>query len=710
MPNLKNFLVFFLLIKIFIGQNLHAQGQTNFAGGISDFNITGFAISPEGDYMVLSVQTEVRSYLCESFLQNDVWTFPAPIDIINNFKSSTSNIGGPSFNFNASSLYFHADYPGGIGGYDIYYSVRSSKGWSEPINAGYPLNSMGDDTHPSINASGQKFYLSRENKDETVKKPRRTPDCQKLFFAGKDISGKWTAPVLMHDVINKSCAYGLHAANDGKTVFFSLVDQDNHKAGYNIYFARELMEGTWQLPSLVESIASDESNLNPRIVGDYIYYLRHSEGRRSVNANIFKEKLPEQFVPFPTLSTKGKILNLEGDQPIKTELKVFNPTTLKVLGTFQSDKETGEFEILLPDNDNYIVDVRTKGYSFASFQLDYREEEKLYGPEMIKLFDKAELIISVYDKEIFRPLDANVWVEFLIDEKQWLKKQMTEETDSADIIEFDDSLVEKIYATRVEPGVYSLIIPLGREYIVNAKAAGFKEDAFRFNLKGDIIFSQFSRNMSLEPIKRAIDFYISDADTRMGVSAEILITNLNREETIFFTIQDVKDGKITAMLREGDQYEFTVKGAQGYSFHNQTFNLGDELYTEMAVDLVPLKTETSIRLNNIYFATNSADLTSESFPELDRVVELINTNPQIKIEISAHTDNVGSDKYNLLLSDRRAKTVLNYLLENNVLASQLVSKGYGMKKPLVPNDSDDNRAMNRRVEFKILDVRQVDNK
>ncbi len=703
-PNLKLFPILFLLISFLCGNNIKGQGQKLTAMGLNDIHITGFAISPNEDYLIISVQTEVRSYLMESFLQNGVWTSPVPIDNINNFKSSTSNIGGPSFNFNGKVLYYHADFPGGIGAYDIYYSVRESGGWSNHINMGYTINSMSDDMHPSISSNGKRIFLSRGNADLSIKKPKRAPDCHKLFAAVKDVNGKWEVPVMLHDALNRGCEFALHITNDGKTVFFSSIEQDNPKDGYNIYFAREIMDGTWLLPTLLTSISSEETNIIPRIIGDNIYYLRQSEGRRSIAANIFKDKLPESFIPLPTISTKGKLVDLESKAPLSTELKVFDPTTLSVLGYFQTDKETGEFEILLPDGANYIVDVRTKGYSFASFQLDYRSEEKVFGPELIELFDNAELVLSVFDKEIFRPLEANVWVEVLIDERQWLKKMQKEVTDSADIIDFDDSVVEKIYATRLEPGVFSLNLPLGREYIVCAKAPGFKENEFRFNLKGDILFSQFYRDINLEPIKRAIEFYISDADTREGVSAEILITNLNREETIFFTIQDVKDGKITAMLREGDQYEFTVKGAQGYSFHNQIFNIGDDAVSELAVDLVPLKTETSIRLNNIYFATNSAELTAESFPELNRVVELINTNPQVVIEISAHTDNVGSDGYNLLLSDRRAKSVVNYLLENNVAQKQLVAKGYGLRKPFVPNDSDENRAMNRRVEFKVLDV------
>ncbi|MCF6240842.1 MAG: OmpA family protein, partial [Bacteroidales bacterium] len=109
-------------------------------------------------------------------------------------------------------------------------------------------------------------------------------------------------------------------------------------------------------------------------------------------------------------------------------------------------------------------------------------------------------------------------------------------------------------------------------------------------------------------------------------------------------------------------------------------------------------------LNNITFESNSADLNESSYTELDRVVKLMTDNPGIKIEISAHTDNVGSDAYNLRLSKRRAQSVVQYLLDAGIDQNRLISKGYGESKPLVPNDSDEHKAMNRRVELKILKV------
>jgi outer membrane protein OmpA-like peptidoglycan-associated protein len=76
-------------------------------------------------------------------------------------------------------------------------------------------------------------------------------------------------------------------------------------------------------------------------------------------------------------------------------------------------------------------------------------------------------------------------------------------------------------------------------------------------------------------------------------------------------------------------------------------------------------------------------------------------NPAIEIEMSAHTDSHGTDEYNFKLSDNRARSVMEYIISKGIAASRIISKGYGESKPVVDNDTDENRQMNRRVEFKI---------
>ena len=125
--------------------------------------------------------------------------------------------------------------------------------------------------------------------------------------------------------------------------------------------------------------------------------------------------------------------------------------------------------------------------------------------------------------------------------------------------------------------------------------------------------------------------------------------------------------------------------------------------------LQPLTKDANLTLKDIYFESNSSDLFESSFEELDRVIKLMKSYPSMKIEIAAHTDDIGAAAYNVRLSKERANSVINYITSNNIDEERLISEGYGESKPVVSNDSEENRAKNRRVELKILDIQLAQN-
>jgi outer membrane protein OmpA-like peptidoglycan-associated protein len=111
-------------------------------------------------------------------------------------------------------------------------------------------------------------------------------------------------------------------------------------------------------------------------------------------------------------------------------------------------------------------------------------------------------------------------------------------------------------------------------------------------------------------------------------------------------------------------------------------------------------TDCEVRITQqIHFEFNKDRIRPESFPVLDAVVDVLGKNPEIKIEIQGHTDNVGSARYNKDLSNRRAGSVRKYLVSHGLSPDRLTSQGYGMERPIVDNSTDQNRALNRRVQF-----------
>lgn len=126
----------------------------------------------------------------------------------------------------------------------------------------------------------------------------------------------------------------------------------------------------------------------------------------------------------------------------------------------------------------------------------------------------------------------------------------------------------------------------------------------------------------------------------------------------------------------------------------------------ICLNVIPV--EKPIVIDNVYYEFNKADVMPESYPALDKLVALLNDNPKMRIELSAHTDSKGTDAYNIKLSDARASSVVQYLMSKGIDGSRLEAKGYGESMPIAPNenadgsDNPEGRQQNRRTEFKVL--------
>jgi outer membrane protein OmpA-like peptidoglycan-associated protein len=110
----------------------------------------------------------------------------------------------------------------------------------------------------------------------------------------------------------------------------------------------------------------------------------------------------------------------------------------------------------------------------------------------------------------------------------------------------------------------------------------------------------------------------------------------------------------------------------------------------------------TIVLNNIFFDFDNAFLRPESFPELNRIISLMKERSGMEIEIAGHADATGPEAYNLGLSEKRARSVVNYLTKNGISGNRISTIFHGESKPVAPNTTVDGRRRNRRVEFKII--------
>jgi outer membrane protein OmpA-like peptidoglycan-associated protein/tetratricopeptide (TPR) repeat protein len=212
--------------------------------------------------------------------------------------------------------------------------------------------------------------------------------------------------------------------------------------------------------------------------------------------------------------------------------------------------------------------------------------------------------------------------------------------------------------------------------------------------------------------------YVYDAVTKKALTkTTVEIYDLSSDKLFTKTKTDA-DGEFMLCMPLGRDYSLNVK-KQKYIFYSDNFALKEIRNQQnpflLDIPLQPIlesasKVDTSsinkegepVILKNVFFATNSAELRVESQVELNRLKQLLDENPKMKIRINGHTDNEGSDTDNLILSDRRAKAVRDYLITKGIALDRLDSKGYGESKPLSNNDSTEGRQLNRRTEFVVV--------
>ena len=195
---------------------------------------------------------------------------------------------------------------------------------------------------------------------------------------------------------------------------------------------------------------------------------------------------------------------------------------------------------------------------------------------------------------------------------------------------------------------------------------------------------------------------VFDAATNKGLPCAVELID-NKTNKALMHIQTDELGKYFIPLPSGKDYTFTVN-RKGYLFYSEVYELSkkisDSTY-QKDIALQPVAINKIIAFKNIQFQTNSYQLLTVSLIELDKLLQVLNENPTLKIQINGHTDNAGKESDNLSLSTHRAKSVADYFISKGIDAKRVTYRGFGASKPLADNLSEEGKAKNRRTEFEI---------
>lgn len=198
---------------------------------------------------------------------------------------------------------------------------------------------------------------------------------------------------------------------------------------------------------------------------------------------------------------------------------------------------------------------------------------------------------------------------------------------------------------------------------------------------------------------------VYDSLTKKGIAANVQLYDLSTNQ-LLNEYQTDASGLYLMTIPRGREYAFSVQ-QKGYLFYSDNYSLKEAAVSVehiKNIPLQPLQVNATIDLKNIFFASNEYELLPASAVELEALYALLRENSTLKVEISGHTDNVGSENANQLLSEKRAASVVNFLLSKGISKDRLIYKGYGESAPIASNDTEDGRALNRRTSVKIIQL------
>lgn len=252
-------------------------------------------------------------------------------------------------------------------------------------------------------------------------------------------------------------------------------------------------------------------------------------------------------------------------------------------------------------------------------------------------------------------------------------------------------------------GKFETTMPETDKYSVVASAAGFLPYNETFQVP--VINNDTTLNVDvyLTPVAKQLVISGTVFNQKTNAPMDAKVEMVSRGDRKNYGKLDANAGKYRQDIARMGWYVLTAS-AEGFLNNTDSIQVDSDDVTPVIKDLYlqPIEVGLTVKLKNIYFDYDKTTLKSESFVELDKVVDFLNANSRLEVEIAGHTDNKGSDQYNANLSQGRSQSVVDYLVGQGIDRARLTAHGYGESKPIDTNDTSEGQANNRRVEFTVL--------
>ncbi len=606
----------------------------------------------------------------------------------------------PSLSSDGSKIYFAAD--NGSGNTDIYVITKRNGKWSDMTPLGDSINTASNERYPAIAPDGNTIYFTRIKE---AAKGVSIPDqrCGTLFMSNHKTDGTWSTAKDVPEPVTLGCDAAPYVAPDSRTIYFASIRKEGRE-DFDIYYTYRPDAKTWVIPIPIDTLNGQYHDMIPTYdyEGKQMYF---SHGEKKSEA-LVKADLPDNFKHQKVTRFYGKTTDRATKKPLGTDIKVNDAFSSTTLAQFNSDDVTGEYDFFLNGNTPVFIDFSHPGYSHNIVETT---PNKLENKKDYDFFDKIDLQLNVFDSDMFDALDADMHITA-------------------------DGKDTTIKTDKFTTGRYKMTLPIGKNFGFLITKDLYTDYEFNLDLSQVVLFESVEKDAEIESSKILLRVEVRGLEP--GETADVNIVDISTISRYTTSKTTGADGNTEFWLRKGDLYQVNI-AKKGYTLYNQTTALGakdlavnkmkkmnlaqgqqDFDPTKVAItsdETINLDGSVTIRaeikkmtegvkmeLENINFETNSSTLNPSSYEELDMLVDNLKMNADIKVELSAHTDDIGADAYNFKLSDQRAAAVAEYLITKGIAKSRIISKGYGKTQPLVPNTNDENRAKNRRVELKVI--------
>ncbi len=566
---------------------------------------------------------------------------------------------------------------------------------NELVNLGRDVNTGFHEAGPVISPNGKTLYFFVSNHPDNTYGKEGSQDI--WFSEWNEGSKSWGKAQHMKSPLNNSRSNQVFTAfADGKTLLIR-GGKSKNKKGFSFAYKNG---GSWN--TVVEITVTDFKKMN---VGRFYGATMSSD--KKVMILYFSEKENSAFSdlylsfvqPDGSYSRPEKLggnLNTVRDEfgPFLApdDKTIYFASSRKDLGMGNADV----YKVERLDNTwrkwsdpvNLGKPVNTRGFD-AYFSIDAKGN--IFTTSAGRSIDGGNL-------DIFglKPIEPELKFAGLV------MNQETEATIEANVHFITNKSKKDSTTLTSEDGDFELIFNKAEKISFEVTAKGYK------SFTGDVQLPKFTKDttflydIKLEPIPvqpmLSVTLYDKKTEDKIDGTVTILVGSS------ILVKEDTEDGYLEKTLKS--KAKLNIKGeAQDYLTEETSIDLTnaqDPVFEGVELYLEPIEVGLSVRLNNIFFDFDKATLKSKSFPELDKVVQFLNDYPNINIEIEGHTDNKGSDDYNLNLSQERASAVMDYIVSKGINKSRIQAQGYGESQPVASNNSEAGRAENRRVVFTIL--------